>query len=81
MYSNTNRIDVPYVIKISSTYFMHLCSKCQEKCPFYSKVRDVHTSFTKQYINSLHVICWIHGHIMIMLTFLACQRFLALNLR
>jgi len=33
------------------------------------------------YINSLHVIHLMHGHIMIMLTFLACQGFLALYLQ
>jgi len=27
---------------------MHLCSLNQEKCPFYSKVCDAHSSFAKQ---------------------------------
>jgi hypothetical protein len=48
MYSNSNRVDVPNAIKIDSKDFMHLCSLNQEKCPFYSKVCDVHTSFAKQ---------------------------------
>jgi len=48
MYSNSNTVGVPNTIKIGSKYFMHLCSLSQEKCVFYSKLCDVHTSFAKQ---------------------------------
>jgi len=48
MYSNSNRVDVPNTIKIGSKYFMHLFSLNQGICVFYSKIHDVHTSFTKQ---------------------------------